>query len=194
TQQVAARDEKWVPFSERVKISSTNIRLETTMPQKKKTSSKKRIKKKVTLFVDDNIIFDDPDAALELGKSISLTEDKEAEAVEAARKVHATHARIVTKPVPEHARRRKSSKVTSDPPKNLKNVLSLTPKEQEVVDTMKSLKKAKRSEEESEYSEEDQLDKEKDDKDGDADDEGDDHISDTQDTDNKDAETESDED
>nr|GEY87228.1 hypothetical protein [Tanacetum cinerariifolium] len=34
TQQVAARDEKWVPFSERVKISSTNIRLETTMLQK----------------------------------------------------------------------------------------------------------------------------------------------------------------
>nr|GEW63872.1 uncharacterized mitochondrial protein AtMg00810-like [Tanacetum cinerariifolium] len=34
TQQVAARDEKWVPSSERVKISSTNVRLETTMPQK----------------------------------------------------------------------------------------------------------------------------------------------------------------
>ncbi|GKF42554.1 hypothetical protein Tco_0125896 [Tanacetum coccineum] len=34
TQQVAARDEKWVPSTERVKIISTNIRLETTMPQK----------------------------------------------------------------------------------------------------------------------------------------------------------------
>ncbi|GKA83564.1 hypothetical protein Tco_0805159 [Tanacetum coccineum] len=34
TQQVAARDEKWVPSTERVKISSTNIRLETTMSQK----------------------------------------------------------------------------------------------------------------------------------------------------------------
>ncbi|GKB27768.1 hypothetical protein Tco_0867169 [Tanacetum coccineum] len=32
TQQVAARDEKWVPFTERVKISSTNVRLETTVP------------------------------------------------------------------------------------------------------------------------------------------------------------------
>ncbi|GJV04708.1 hypothetical protein Tco_1338277 [Tanacetum coccineum] len=30
TQQVAAHDEKWVPSAERVKISSTNIRLETT--------------------------------------------------------------------------------------------------------------------------------------------------------------------
>ncbi|GKE09522.1 hypothetical protein Tco_1413073 [Tanacetum coccineum] len=36
-QQVAARDDKWVPFSKRVKISSTNIRLETTMPQKEET-------------------------------------------------------------------------------------------------------------------------------------------------------------
>nr|GEZ71482.1 copia protein [Tanacetum cinerariifolium] len=36
-QQVAARDDKWVPFSERVKISSTNIRLETTVPQKEET-------------------------------------------------------------------------------------------------------------------------------------------------------------
>ncbi|GKA84499.1 hypothetical protein Tco_0806094 [Tanacetum coccineum] len=37
TQQVAACDEKWVPSSGRVKISSTNIRLETTMPQKEET-------------------------------------------------------------------------------------------------------------------------------------------------------------
>ncbi|GKD99582.1 hypothetical protein Tco_1387566 [Tanacetum coccineum] len=36
-QQVVARDEKWVPFSERVKISSTNIRLETTIPHKEET-------------------------------------------------------------------------------------------------------------------------------------------------------------
>ncbi|GJS88907.1 hypothetical protein Tco_0771543 [Tanacetum coccineum] len=35
--QVAARDEKWVPFTERVKISSTNIRPETTVPQKEET-------------------------------------------------------------------------------------------------------------------------------------------------------------
>ncbi|GKC33142.1 hypothetical protein Tco_1040436 [Tanacetum coccineum] len=37
TQQVPARDEKWVPFDERVKINSTNIRLETTVPQKEET-------------------------------------------------------------------------------------------------------------------------------------------------------------
>ncbi|GJV88058.1 hypothetical protein Tco_1531996 [Tanacetum coccineum] len=37
TQQVAARDEKWVTSAERVKINSTNIRLETTVPQKEET-------------------------------------------------------------------------------------------------------------------------------------------------------------
>ncbi|GKC24878.1 hypothetical protein Tco_1027028, partial [Tanacetum coccineum] len=37
TQQVVARDEKWVPFTERVKISTTNVRLETTVPQKEET-------------------------------------------------------------------------------------------------------------------------------------------------------------
>nr|GEU46268.1 hypothetical protein [Tanacetum cinerariifolium] len=36
-QQVAARDDKWVPFFEIVKISSTNIKLETTAPQKEET-------------------------------------------------------------------------------------------------------------------------------------------------------------
>ncbi|GKA63544.1 retrovirus-related pol polyprotein from transposon TNT 1-94 [Tanacetum coccineum] len=37
TQQVVARDEKWVPSIERVKISSTNVRLETTVQQKEET-------------------------------------------------------------------------------------------------------------------------------------------------------------
>nr|GEV87480.1 hypothetical protein [Tanacetum cinerariifolium] len=37
TQQVAARDEKWVPFNERVNISSTNVKMETTVPQKEDT-------------------------------------------------------------------------------------------------------------------------------------------------------------
>ncbi|GKB41641.1 hypothetical protein Tco_0886583 [Tanacetum coccineum] len=37
TQQVVARDEKWVPSAERVKISSTNLRLETTVLQKEET-------------------------------------------------------------------------------------------------------------------------------------------------------------
>ncbi|GJU71902.1 hypothetical protein Tco_1263307 [Tanacetum coccineum] len=106
-------------------------------PPKRKTASRRVVKKKVTIFADDNIISDDPDVALELGKSISKAEAEEAEA---ARQVHATYARIVTESVPEPTRRRKSGKVTSDPPKRLKGVPSLTPEEQEVVDTMQALK------------------------------------------------------
>ncbi|GJU09413.1 hypothetical protein Tco_1131809 [Tanacetum coccineum] len=34
---ITARDEKWVPAKERVKISTTNVRLETTVPQKEET-------------------------------------------------------------------------------------------------------------------------------------------------------------
>ncbi|GJS14281.1 hypothetical protein Tco_0408753 [Tanacetum coccineum] len=37
TLQAAAHDEKWVSSAERVKISSTNIRLETTVTQKEET-------------------------------------------------------------------------------------------------------------------------------------------------------------
>ncbi|GKE80896.1 hypothetical protein Tco_1550896, partial [Tanacetum coccineum] len=111
-------------------------------PVKRKTSSKRRVKKKVTLSADDNIIFDDPHTGLELGKSISKTEAEEAEA---ARQVHATHARIVTESVPEPTKRRKSSKVTSDPPKKLKGVPSLTPEEQEAVDIMQDLKESKKT-------------------------------------------------
>nr|GEV14976.1 hypothetical protein [Tanacetum cinerariifolium] len=69
---------------------------------RKRTGSERVIKKKVIIFGDDNII-PEPDIALELGNSISLTEAAEEEA---ARQVHATHARIVTEPVPEPARRR----------------------------------------------------------------------------------------
>ncbi|GKD07576.1 hypothetical protein Tco_1187261, partial [Tanacetum coccineum] len=111
-------------------------------PVKRKTSSKRRVKKKVTLSADDNIISDDPDTALELGKSISQTEAKEAEAT---RKVHATHARIVTEYVLEPTRRRKSGNVTFDPPKRLNGVPSLTPEEKEAADIMKALKESKKT-------------------------------------------------
>ncbi|GKB11870.1 hypothetical protein Tco_0845793 [Tanacetum coccineum] len=111
-------------------------------PVKRKTSSKRRVKKKVILSADDNIIFDDPDTALEFGKSISKTKAKEAEA---ARQVHATHARIVTESILEHTKRRKSSKVTSDHPKKLKGVPSLTPEEQEAADIMQALKESKKT-------------------------------------------------
>ncbi|GJX27381.1 retrovirus-related pol polyprotein from transposon TNT 1-94 [Tanacetum coccineum] len=71
---------------------------------RRKTSSRRVAKKKATISVDDNIV-PEPDIALELGKSISLTE---AEEEAAARQVHATHARIVSESVPKPARRRRS--------------------------------------------------------------------------------------
>ncbi|GKC60827.1 hypothetical protein Tco_1088425 [Tanacetum coccineum] len=129
-------------------------------PVKRKTSSKRRVKKKVTMFADDNIIFDDPDIALELGKSISKLKLK------------------------LKKQKRKSSKVTSDPPKNLKGVPSLTLKEQEAADIMQALKERKKTskrqpEQESEYSKEDKLDEEeKDDREGGVDDKDDETNSD----------------
>ncbi|GJY14357.1 hypothetical protein Tco_0384779 [Tanacetum coccineum] len=91
-------------------------------------------------LLHDNII-PKPDLALELGKSISLTEAKE-EAV--AREVHATHARIVSESEPEPTQRRHSGiafrdsfivskKRSSDLSKKLKgNILGL-PNESIVV-------------------------------------------------------------
>ncbi|GJU54919.1 putative reverse transcriptase domain-containing protein [Tanacetum coccineum] len=126
-------------------------------PAKKKTSIKRRAKKKVTLSADDNIISDDPDAALKLAKSISQTEAEEAEA---ARKVHTTHARIVTESVPESAKKKSSGRsfrsvVIQDTPSTLKSKSatsktklkgspSLTLQEQEAADIMQALKESKK--------------------------------------------------
>ncbi|GJU02625.1 hypothetical protein Tco_1112963, partial [Tanacetum coccineum] len=96
-------------------------------PARKRTASRRVVKKKVTISAADNII-PDLDVALELGKSINLTEAAEEEA---ARQVHATHARIVTESVPKPARRRTSGiafrdtsqvskKVSFDPSQKLK--------------------------------------------------------------------------
>nr|GEZ27039.1 hypothetical protein [Tanacetum cinerariifolium] len=179
-------------------------------PAKKKTSSNRRVKKKVTLSANDNIISDNPDAALELAKSISKTKAEEAEA---SRKVHDTHARIVTESVPESTKKKsggKSSKsvVIQDTLSSLKSKLStskyklkctqsLTPAEKEAADIMQALKESKNKETGTKPSvpdEEKDIIEEKDDKDDDVDDEGDDHISDTQDANDDDDETKSDED
>ncbi|GJX12598.1 hypothetical protein Tco_0204356 [Tanacetum coccineum] len=106
---------------------------------RRKTSSR-RVKKKATISVDDNIV-PEPYIALELGKSISLTE---AEEEVAARQVHATHARIVSESVPEPARRRRSDIAISKTTQKLKGIQTLTPAEQEVADIMKALKDSRR--------------------------------------------------
>ncbi|GJX21501.1 hypothetical protein Tco_0225946 [Tanacetum coccineum] len=180
-------------------------------PAKKKTASRRVVKKKVTMSADDNIISDDPDAALELAKSISQTEVEEAEA---ARKVHATHARIVTESVPEFAKKKSGGR--SDPSltlaeqeaanimQALKETVSATSSEgtgakPRVLDNDKDITKEKvilnwGDKQDSEHFDDDNDDVKKDNKDDDADDEAIIHVSDTQDVDDEDDETESDED
>ncbi|GJY08513.1 retrovirus-related pol polyprotein from transposon TNT 1-94, partial [Tanacetum coccineum] len=107
-------------------------------PAKKKTASRRVVKKKITLSADDNIISDDPDAALELAKSISQTEAEEAEA---ARKVHATHVRIVTESIPESGKKKSGGRSLA----KLKGTPSLTPAEQEAANIMQALKESKKT-------------------------------------------------
>nr|GEU82154.1 hypothetical protein [Tanacetum cinerariifolium] len=124
---------------------------------KKKTASRIMVKKKVIIFADDNIILD-LDVALELGKSISLTK---AEEEEAAKQVHATHARIMTEYVPESAKKKNGSRssrsvviqdtLSAPKPKpattkpKLKGVQSLTLAEKEAVDIMQALNESKKT-------------------------------------------------
>ncbi|GKC35203.1 hypothetical protein Tco_1047587 [Tanacetum coccineum] len=125
-------------------------------PVKKKTASRIVVKKKVTIFADDNIILD-LNIALELGKSISLDE---AEEEEATKQVHDTHARIVTESVPESTKKKTGSRssrsvVIQDTPSatkskpaalkpKIKGVQSLTPEEQKTADVMQALKESKK--------------------------------------------------
>ncbi|GJS33370.1 hypothetical protein Tco_0531752 [Tanacetum coccineum] len=99
-------------------------------PARKQTTSKRVVEKKFTITMDDNIV-PKPDVALELGKSMSLTEAAEEEA---SRQVHATHARIVTELSPS---------LPEEDHRKLKGVQTLTPEEQIATDTMKALKESK---------------------------------------------------
>ncbi|GKC53958.1 hypothetical protein Tco_1076703 [Tanacetum coccineum] len=167
-------------------------------PTKKKAASKRRVKKKVTIFAKDNII-SDPDVALELGKSIILTEAEEAEA---ARKVHATHARIMTESVLVSAKKKFGDKNsqsvtiqdTPSAPKSKPDSLKSKLKDKDKDITKEKVILEWGDEDESQYSDDDNDDAKKDEKDGDADDEGDDHVIDKQDADDEDDKTKSDED
>ncbi|GJX63549.1 retrovirus-related pol polyprotein from transposon TNT 1-94 [Tanacetum coccineum] len=122
-------------------------------PVKRKTASRRVVKKKVTISAANNIILD-LDITLELGKSISLTK---AEEEEAAKQVYATHARIVTESAKKKTGSRSSRSVviqdTPSAPKlklvtskpKLKGVQSLTPAEKEDADIMQTLKESKKT-------------------------------------------------
>ncbi|GKD54317.1 hypothetical protein Tco_1287704, partial [Tanacetum coccineum] len=154
------------------------------------------------------------------GKAKKKTSTEEAEA---ARKVHATHARIVTEFVTEFAK--KKSGMRSSKSVVIQDTLFLTPAEQEAANIMQALKESKKTsrrqpgtggsnegtgskpgvpdestvisaasnKQDSEHSDDDNDEVEKDDKDGDADDEGDDHVSNAH-YDDEDVETKSNED
>ncbi|GJW43243.1 hypothetical protein Tco_0072042 [Tanacetum coccineum] len=149
-------------------------------PVKKRTSSKKRVKKIATISAEDNII-PDPNVALELGKSISLTKDEEAKAV---RKVHATHA---LKESRKSSRRQPGTRDLNEGTGSKPGVI-----DESIVTSATSSEgtgvKPGVPDEDKNITEEKNDDQDKDD---DADDEGYAH---TQDADDKDDETESDED
>ncbi|GJW95801.1 hypothetical protein Tco_0175473 [Tanacetum coccineum] len=183
---------------------------------KKKTASRRVVKKKVIISADDNII-PNLEISFELCKSISSTKAAEKEA---ARQVHAIHVRIMTEYVPKPSGRRLfgiSIKETSQgSKKKLKGVQPLTLEEQEAADIMQALKESKKTNRRQQGTGGSSKgtgrhlgvpyestivsatssegtgtklgvpDDEKDDIDGDADDEGDDHISDIQDADDVD--------
>nr|GFC45087.1 hypothetical protein [Tanacetum cinerariifolium] len=73
-------------------------------PARKRTSSRRVVKKKVSISAKDKII-PEPDVALELAKSMSFAKAAEEETT---RQVHATHERIMTESNPKPARRRPS--------------------------------------------------------------------------------------
>ncbi|GJS38053.1 hypothetical protein Tco_0536435 [Tanacetum coccineum] len=133
-------------------LKSLNLNLNQL---RKRLQVREESRKKVTLSADDNIISDDPDATLELAKSISQTKAEE------ARKVHATHARIMTESVPESTKKKSSGRssksvVVQDTPSipkskpdtsktKLKGAPSLTPQEQEAANIMQALKESKKT-------------------------------------------------
>nr|GEY83671.1 hypothetical protein [Tanacetum cinerariifolium] len=103
-------------------------------------------KLKFVRIADDNIISDDLDVALELAKSISQTDLEKAEAT---RKVHATHARIVTESAKKKSSDRSSKSVviqdTLSTPKSKPTTSKTKLKDQEAVDIMQALKENKKT-------------------------------------------------
>ncbi|GKE27034.1 retrovirus-related pol polyprotein from transposon TNT 1-94 [Tanacetum coccineum] len=148
-----AKDEYMKKYKEKVLEADVDMSEESNSePAKKRTSSRRVIKKKVIITADDNIN-PEPDVALALRKSISLTE---AAKEEAAWQVYATHARIVIEYVPKPARKRLSciafrdtssvsKKMSFDLSQKLKGVQTLTLEEKITADTMKALKESKKT-------------------------------------------------
>ncbi|GJR32103.1 hypothetical protein Tco_1108335 [Tanacetum coccineum] len=169
-------------------------------PAKKKTASIRVVKKKVTLSVDDNIISDDLDAALELAKCSSLTpsEQEAANIMQALKESKKTSRRQPGTGGSNEGSGSKSGvpyesiviSATSSDGTGAK--LGVANEDKDITEEKVILEWG--DEQDSKHSDDDNDDAEKDEMDGDDDDEGDDHVSDKQDDDDEDDETESDED
>ncbi|GJU40831.1 hypothetical protein Tco_1193788 [Tanacetum coccineum] len=133
---------------ENYKAYKTYLAYSTGAATPKKARKWKQPKTTSSLSVDDNIIFEDRDAAFELAKSISRTE---AEEQEAARLMHETHERLVTK---KPTKRRQTSVVFRDTPivpqkkpldqsQKLKGFQVMSIEERLVADTKKAIKASK---------------------------------------------------
>ncbi|GJY18457.1 hypothetical protein Tco_0389948 [Tanacetum coccineum] len=93
-------------------------------------------RKKDSLIFNDNIITDDPNVALELGKSISKSKAKEQEE---ARRVHETHERLVTSVIIKDTPS-VSKKQNTKSSMKLKCIEMLSVATQLEIDTKKSIK------------------------------------------------------
>ncbi|GJR85373.1 hypothetical protein Tco_0209384 [Tanacetum coccineum] len=101
-------------------------------PARKRTASRRVVKKKITISTADNII-PDPDVALEIGKSISSTEAAKKEAARSTRGVVIQDPSSVPKLKPANSKLK------------IKGVQPLTPEEHEYADIMQALKEIKKT-------------------------------------------------
>nr|GEU48363.1 copia protein [Tanacetum cinerariifolium] len=145
-------------------------------PVKKKTTSKRVVKKKATLSADDNIIYDDHDATFEIVTEFVLESAKKKSGGRSSRSVVIQDT--PSAPKLKSATSKLKLKGTGGSNEGTGSILG-------VLDEFTVI---------SATSSEGIGAKPRDDKDGDADNEGGDHVSDTQDADDEDVETESDED
>nr|GEY47417.1 hypothetical protein [Tanacetum cinerariifolium] len=105
-------------------------------PARKKTSSKRMVKKKVIISVDENIISDDLDASLELAKTVTESAPKSAKKKSGGR----SSKSVVIQDTPSALKSKPATSKTK-----LKGAPSLTVEEQNVADIMQAQKESKKS-------------------------------------------------
>ncbi|GJR72875.1 hypothetical protein Tco_0085240 [Tanacetum coccineum] len=156
TEQIIARDELWVPTAERVNISTTNVRLETTVKQKEETFQVViDVIKNSTCIKAFTISADVPEILMQQFW-YTITKIKGSESYEflLADKRCVIDAEVFRKildicprkeeSVPEPAKRILSDIAISETTQKLKGIQTLSPAEQEAADIMKALKDSRR--------------------------------------------------